>query len=116
MANQPGHGDSDEEGNLEWCTAELPESRLATETQEGPADNTAKYAFISILFGKKVAYCINAVGLGEALRTSSTKRPYILLSTSDVPSEWKVVLQKVGWELREGEYLDGEHLYCCGSA
>jgi len=78
-------------------------------------DSLQNFAFVAILFGPKVGYCIDALVLGEALRSHATQYPYILLITHDVPLGWQTVLQKVGWELRTVDYLDGDHFYYAGS-
>ena len=78
-------------------------------------DGGSQYAFVSTLFGSKVAYCIDALVLGESLRIHQTKHPYILLITDDVPGKWKSVLIKVGWQLRTVEYINGDKFYTRGS-
>ena len=57
---------------------------------------------------------IVALVLGEALRSHATEHPYILLTTNDVPDDWKPWLEEVGWQLREVEYIDGDHYYFAG--
>ena len=73
------------------------------------------FAYVAVLFGSKVGYCIDAVVLGQSLHFHGTRYPYILLITDDVPESWQTVLTKVGWELRRTTYLDGDHLYVAGS-
>ena len=114
-AKSPEHDKSDAGAISDGYSVEVSAACLSSEKQEDPEDSAAKYAFVSILFGKQVAYCIDALVLGECMRTVGTKHPYILLITSDVPVQWRLVFHKVGWELREVEYLDGDHLYCHGS-
>ena len=94
---------------------EEPELDEACFHRSDTRESGSQYAFVSTLFGSKVGYCIDALVLGEALRTHHTKYPYILLITDDVPDQWKSVLSKVGWELRSVEYLNGDHFYCHGS-
>lgn len=84
-------------------------------TAEQGEDSSGPCAFVAVLFGPKASYCIDALVLGECLRAVGTEHPYILLHTSDVPQDWHLLLQKVGWELREVEYLNGDHLYNGGS-
>ncbi|CAE8617493.1 unnamed protein product, partial [Polarella glacialis] len=72
------------------------------------------FAFVTVLFGTSYGYCIEAAVLGESLRATGTKHALLLLHTADVPSEWLCMLQAVGWQLRQVEYLEGKGLYTGG--
>ena len=91
--------------NQDACTPFAPKPHLDGKFCD------CRFAYVSVLFGRKPGYCIDALVLGEALRVHGTDHKYILLHTADVPDEWRAVLQKVGWEMREVEYLNGENLY-----
>ena len=81
----------------------------ATDAQKKP-----RFAFVGLLFGNSTLYCVDAMALGSML-AEHTQIPFVLLHTNDVPMPWRVELMKVGWQLRQVEYLDGEHLYIHGA-
>ena len=94
---------------LQWWKR-LPRSWLDASRNGAPCVVDSSMAFVGILFGTDVAYCMDALVLGESLKRQGTRHPYVLLITEEVPRPWRGVLEKVGWELREVPYLHGEHL------
>ena len=68
-------------------------------------------AFVAVLFGTKVSYCVEAAVLGQCLCNVGTKHQWILLHTHDVPKDWRDVLQDVAWRLQQVDYIDGDVLY-----
>ena len=72
---------------------------------------SGNFAYVAVIFGKKASYCIDALVLGETLVFHGSRHKLVLLHTRDVPHQWRDSLKKVGWELREVEYIDGENFY-----
>ena len=70
--------------------------------------NELPNAFVAVVYGCKISYCIEAAVLGQCLRDVGTKHTRVLMHTDDVPQTWLKVFQDVGWTLEQVGYIDGE--------
>ena len=79
---------------------------------EGALEGETRFAYVAILFGKKVSYVLEAAVLGFTLRKHGARWPLVLLHTPDVPRPYLTHLQGVGWEpMQVQKIMDGDAMY-----
>ncbi len=90
---------------------------IALETSWGPEwkegtrwkknESEPQYAFVVALWGTSSDYVLGALVLGHSLVNTGTKNSLVLLRTSEVQTAHIKLLQRVGWDTRQVEKVEG---------
>ena len=72
-------------------------------------EQKADYAFVTLLYGSDPTHAINAIVLGESLRTR-TKYDMVMMHTRDVPESHMALCRAVGWQPMVVEPVQVHHI------
>ena len=79
-------------------------SFLCTGCLAGDSAPPERRAYVSLLYGEHPHYVCGALVLGHSVRASGPVHDRVLLHTSDVPAEARLVLSQI-WQLHEVQYI-----------
>jgi len=85
--------------------------RPSSDNDVGGSAEDSKYACVTVVFGDKPAYFLEACVMGYSLRRK-TKHDMVLLYTKEVPFVWRAAFQTIGWKIHEVDHIEYKKELC----